>query len=68
MGKTTDFTTPWGNFMYDNMPFVLINVGAIFQRNMDIEFIEKKDIFIFIDLNDMIIFSKIDEDHKGGLL
>jgi len=23
-----DFTTPWGTFMYANMPFSLMNVGA----------------------------------------
>ena len=27
--KTT-FTTPWGTFMYDKMPFGLMNVGANF--------------------------------------
>ena len=35
--KTT-FTTPWGNFMYNKMPFGLMNDGATFQREMDISF------------------------------
>ena len=35
--KTT-FTTPWGTFMYVKMPFGLMNVGATFQRAMDIAF------------------------------
>ena len=26
--KKTTFTTPWGTFMYDKMPFGLINAGA----------------------------------------
>ena len=26
------FTTPWGTFMYDKMPFGLINVGATFKE------------------------------------
>jgi hypothetical protein len=25
--ENTTFTTPWGNFMYDKMPFGLINVA-----------------------------------------
>jgi hypothetical protein len=37
--EKTAFTTPWGTFMYENMPFRLMNVGASFQRVMDIAFI-----------------------------
>jgi hypothetical protein len=40
--KTT-FTTPWGTFMYDKIAFGLINVGATFQRAMDIDFVGEKD-------------------------
>ena len=36
--KKTVFTTPWGTSMYARMPFGLINVGATFQRAMDIAF------------------------------
>jgi ribonuclease HI len=35
--KTT-FHTPWGTYAYRKMPFGLINVGATFQRAMDIAF------------------------------
>eukprot|EP00253_Pinus_taeda_P003913 PITA_03913 len=35
--KTT-FRTKWGTYAYQKMPFVLINVGATFQRAMDITF------------------------------
>jgi hypothetical protein len=32
------FTTPWETFMYAKMPFGLMNIGATFQREMDISF------------------------------
>ena len=35
--KTT-FHTKWGTFAYRRMPFGLINVGATFQRDMEITF------------------------------
>jgi hypothetical protein len=44
--EKTAFTTPWGTFMYDKMPFGLMNVGATFQREMDIDFIGERYLFI----------------------
>ena len=35
--KTT-FKTKWGTLSFKHMPFRLINVGAAFQREMDITF------------------------------
>jgi hypothetical protein len=29
--EKTAFTTPWGTFMYDKMPFRLMNARAMFQ-------------------------------------
>jgi hypothetical protein len=63
----TSFTTPWGTFMYDKMPFGIINAGATFQRAMDISFVGEKDKFIVIYLDDMTIFSKSDQDHLKHL-
>jgi hypothetical protein len=57
------FTTPWGTFMYDKMTFGLMNAGATFQCAMDIAFIDERDIFVVIYLDDLTIFSKSDEDH-----
>ena len=63
----TAFTTPWGTFMYVKMPFGLMNAGATFQRAMDIDFVEERDIFVVIYLDDIIVFSKSDNDHLKHL-
>jgi hypothetical protein len=57
------FTTPWGTFMYEKMPFGLMNEGSTFQRDMDTAFVGKCDKFVVIYLDDRTIFSKSDEDH-----
>jgi ribonuclease HI len=61
--EKTTFTTPWGTFMYDKMPFGLMNAGATFQRAMDIAFVGEQDKFVVIYLDDLTVFSKSDEDH-----
>ena len=54
----TAFTTPWGTFMYVKMPFGLMNVGATFQRAMDIAFSEDIRHFIVIYLDELTVYSK----------
>jgi hypothetical protein len=61
--EKTSFTIPWGTFMYDKMPFGLLNAGATFQCTMDITVISEKDKFMVIYLDDLTVFSKSDEDH-----
>ena len=51
------FTTPWGTFMYDKIPFGLMNAGENFQRPMDIAFVGEKDRFVVIYLDDITVFS-----------
>ena len=65
--EKTAFTTPWGTFMYSKMPFGLMNVGATFQRDMDIAFVGEKDKFVLIYLNDIIVFSTNHKDHLQHL-
>ena len=55
--ENTTFTTPWVTFMYDKMPFGLMNVGAAFQRDMDIAFVGEKENFVVIYLDDITVFS-----------
>ena len=59
--EKTSFTTPWGTFMYAKIPFGLMNVGATFQRAMDIGFVGLKDKFILIYLDDLTVYSNIYE-------
>ena len=61
------FATPRGTFMYAKMPFILMNVGATFQRAMDIAFLEEKDRYVVIYLADITVFSKIDPYHLQHL-
>jgi hypothetical protein len=65
--ENTTFTTPRGTFMYAKMPFGLINEGETFQRDMDIAFHDEKDKFIFIYLDDIIVYSVSDDDHLKHL-
>ena len=51
-----NFTTPWGTFMYDKMPFGLMNVGATFQRDMYTTFVGEKDKLMLIYLDDIPFF------------
>ena len=63
----TNFTTPWGTFKYVKIPFGLMNVGATFQRAMDIAFSEELGYFIIIYLDDVTVFSKRDKEHLEHL-
>jgi ribonuclease HI len=65
--EKTAFTTPWGTFMYEKMPFGLMNAGATFQRAMDIAFIGEKDKFVLIYLDDITVFSNSHELHLQHL-
>ena len=51
--------------MYAKIPFGLMNVGATFQRAMDIVFVGDKFVVIYLD--DITIFSKSDEEHLDHL-
>ena len=59
----TMFTTPWGTFYYEKMPFRLKNVGATFQRVMDTTFSNEKYVFLVVHLNHLTFLSNSDEDH-----
>jgi hypothetical protein len=64
--KTT-FTTRWGTFDYERMPFGLFNEGATFQRAMKIAFDDLIGKIIQIYLDDLTVYSKNRLDHFGHL-
>ena len=49
------------------MPFRLMNVGATFQRAMDIAFVGEKDKFVLIYLDDITVYSSNHEEHMKHL-
>jgi hypothetical protein len=61
------FTTPWETFMYDKMPFWMMNTGATFHRVMDVAFVWKKYKFMVMYLHDITIFSKSNDEHLQQL-
>jgi hypothetical protein len=65
--EKTTFTTAWGTFMYDKMPFEPMNAGATFQRAMEITFVGEKEKFMVIYLDDITIFSKSYDEHLHHL-
>lgn len=64
--KTT-FRTKWGTYAYQKIPFGLINVGATFQRAMDIAFkgFVNKSVLIYLD--DIVVYSKKRSIHLRDL-
>jgi len=53
--------------MYAKMRFGLMNVGATFQRAMDIAFVGLKDKFVLIYLDDLTVYSNSYEEHVQHL-
>jgi len=49
------------------MSFSLKNVGATFQRAMDLAFANEKDVFLVVYLDNLMVFSKSDEEHMYHL-
>lgn len=63
----TNFTTPWGTFAYNCMPFSLINSGATFQREMNLSFGYLIEKIIVIYFDDLSIFSRRRKHHLRDL-
>jgi hypothetical protein len=57
------FQTRYGHFEYNVMPFGLTNAPAIFQHLMNDIFREFLDNFVVCYLDDILVFSKNEEEH-----
>ena len=57
------FTTPWCTFKYSKMSFGLKNVGATFQRAMDIAFGNENTYSLFFYSKDLNIYSNSDDEN-----
>ncbi len=59
----TAFRTHYRHFEYTVIPFGLTNAPAVFQHLMNDIFQEYMDEFVVVYLDDILIFSKNQEDH-----
>lgn len=61
--KTT-FTTPFGHYEFDRMPFGLKNVPATWQRLMDLVLtgIQGEELFVYMD--DIVIYASSLQEHE----
>src|SRR3954470_23613816 len=63
----TDFTTRYGLYEYTVMSFGLTNGPATFSRMMNSIFMEYLDKFVVVYLDDILIYSKNEEEHAEHL-
>ena len=64
--KTT-FTTRYGLYEYTVMSFGLTNAPAYFMSMMNKVFMEYLDKFVVVFIDDILVFSKSEEEHKEYL-
>jgi hypothetical protein len=63
----TAFHTQYGLYKYTVMSFGLTNAPAYFMYLMNKMFMEYLDKFVVISIDDILIFSKMEEEHEKHL-
>ena len=65
--QKTAFTTEFGHFEFNRMPFGLQGAPSSFQRLMNHIFREELNVFALVYLDDIIVFSRTLEEHFRNL-
>lgn len=63
----TAFRTRYGYYEYSVMPFGVSNAPGVFMEYMNHIFHEYLDHFVVVFIDDILIYSKSDEEHAGHL-
>uniref|UniRef100_A0A4W5RBM8 ribonuclease H n=1 Tax=Hucho hucho TaxID=62062 RepID=A0A4W5RBM8_9TELE len=61
----TAFNTPTGHYEYRVMPFGLTNAPAVFQALINDVLRDMLNLFVFVYLDDILIFSRSLKEHEG---
>ena len=65
--EKTAFNTPFGAFEWVVMPFGLCNLPSTFQRVVNEVLLDHLGIFVWVHIDDILVFSKDAEEHQGHL-
>ena len=63
----TAFRTRYGHYEYTLMPFGVTNAPGVFMEYMNRIFHPYLDNFVVVFIDDILVYSKSEEDHAGHL-
>ena len=63
----TAFRTRYGHYEFVVMSFTLINAPGVFMELMNRVFKEFQDTFVIVFIEDILVYSKMDQEHREHL-